>query len=46
MHSQWVVSNKNLKNMDLKDSRYMLYNEMMAFLVTNVNVSDDQQPEV
>ena len=32
-HSQWVVSNKNLQNMDLKDSKYMLYDEMMAFLV-------------
>ena len=27
-------SNKNLQRFDLKDSKYMLYNEMMVFLVT------------
>jgi hypothetical protein len=40
IHSQWVFSNKNLQSLHLKDSKYILYYEMMV----NVNVSDDQQP--
>jgi hypothetical protein len=33
IHSKWVVSNKNFQSLDLKDSKYMLYNAMMAFLI-------------
>ena len=34
IHSKWVVSNKNFQSLDLKDSKYMVYNAMMAFLIT------------